>query len=311
MTIVHYAIPFFFLTLAAEYFAVRNRVGLKGHEKRDTAASLAMGVGSLFTSAAAIVPEVAAYQFLYEYRIFDLPNAWWVWPLLIIAEDHSYYWFHRMHHESRILWAGHVTHHSSEHYNLSTALRQSWTTQFTGIPFWLPLPILGFAPEQILVAKSISLLYQYWIHTESIRSLGPFEWIFNTPSHHRVHHATNPLYLDRNHGGILIIWDRLYGTFEPEHEKPRYGILSPLETFNPVKIAFHEWVDVFRDVRKAKTFRGALKLIFGPPGHREDGTGLTSVDLRRLELERRARGEGDESPPSVSSGDVSNEPAHA
>src|SRR5690606_37534222 len=230
MELIYYAIPFFFLTMAIEGRRLKNHPDLKGYERNDTLASLAMGIGSVFVSAAAKVPEVALFVVLYEFRLFDLPNAWWVWALLIVAEDHCYYWFHRVHHESGMFWAGHVNHHSSRHYNLSTALRQSWTSPMTGLLFWLPLPLLGFRPEMILVAKSISLLYQYWIHTELIDRLGPFEWIFNTPSHHRVHHGSNPRYLDRNHGGILIVWDRLYGTFQEESEPVDYGLTTNIET---------------------------------------------------------------------------------
>jgi sterol desaturase/sphingolipid hydroxylase (fatty acid hydroxylase superfamily) len=280
MELIYYAIPFFFLTMAMEGRKLRKHPGHKGYERNDTRASLSMGIGSVFVSAAAKIPEVAMYVALYEFRLFDLPSVWWVWPLLILAEDHCYYWFHRIHHESRMFWAGHVNHHSSRHYNLSTALRQSWTSQLTGLLFWAPLPLLGFRPEMILVAKSISLLYQYWIHTELIDRLGPLEWVLNTPSHHRVHHGRNPRYLDRNHGGILIVWDRLYGTFEEEGEPVDFGLTTNIETFNPLRIAFHEWAAMFRDVKGAKTLRGALGYVFGPPGYREDGTGVTAKKMR-------------------------------
>ncbi|NLY92665.1 MAG: sterol desaturase family protein [Myxococcales bacterium] len=284
MELIYFAIPFFFLTMFLEWARLRGRTEKKGYERKDTFASLSMGVGSLFVSAAVKIPEVAMYVALYELRLFDLPDAWWVWPLLIVAEDHCYYWFHRIHHTSRMFWAGHVNHHSSQHYNLSTALRQSWTSQITGMLFWAPLPLLGFRPEMILVAKSISLLYQYWIHTELIDRMGPLEWVLNTPSHHRVHHGSNPLYLDRNHGGILIVWDRLYGTFQPEVEPADYGLTTNIETFNPLRIAFHEWAAMIRDVRTAKTLRGALGYIFGPPGFREDGSGLTAKQLREAAM---------------------------
>jgi sterol desaturase/sphingolipid hydroxylase (fatty acid hydroxylase superfamily) len=284
MELIYYAIPFFFLTMAIEGLKLKKHPDLKGYERNDTRASLSMGIGSVFISAVMKIPEVWMYVVLFELRVFDLPSAWWVWPLLIVAEDHCYYWFHRVHHESRLFWAGHVNHHSSRHYNLSTALRQSWTSQVTGLVFWLPLPLLGFRPEMILVAKSVSLLYQYWIHTELIDRLGPFEWIFNTPSHHRVHHGRNPRYLDRNHGGILIVWDRLYGTFEDEREPVDFGLTTNIETYNPIRIAFHEWAAMFRDVRDAKTLRGKLGYLFGPPGYREDGTGITAKQLRDVAL---------------------------
>ena len=175
--------------------------------------------------------------------------------LLFFAEDFTYYVFHRTSHECRFFWASHVVHHSSQRYNLGTALRQTWTggISFSFI-FWLWLPLIGFPPIMIMTMQAISLLYQFWIHTELIRTLGPLEAFFNTPSHHRVHHASNLRYLDRNHAGTLIIWDRLFGTFEPEDaaEPPIYGLTRNIDTYNPVRIAFHEWWDIARDLRSAR-----------------------------------------------------------
>jgi sterol desaturase/sphingolipid hydroxylase (fatty acid hydroxylase superfamily) len=222
---------------------------------------------------------LGAMVWLHQFRLLDIPNAWWVWPLVIFAEDHSYYWFHRVHHEVRLFWAAHVNHHSSQHYNLSTALRQSWTTPLTGPWFWLPLPLIGFAPQMIVVAQVVSLLYQYWIHTEMIGRLGWLEAILNTPSHHRVHHGRNPQYLDKNYGGIFIIYDRLYGTFEPEAEAVDYGLTTNIETFNPVRIAFHEWAAMFRDARRAPTLGAAIGYLLRPPGWKHDGGGTTSAEL--------------------------------
>lgn len=299
-TLIYYAIPAFLLTVGAEALYARHarRTGraaadgapLRGYEPRDTFASLTMGVGNVMLAALVKGAVVLLWAWLYEHRVFELPvGAWWVWALLFVGEDFCYYWFHRAHHEVRLLWAAHVNHHSSRHYNLSTALRQSWTTPFTGVPFWLVLPLLGFHPAMILVQQAISLLYQYWLHVEWIGKLGPLEWIFNTPSHHRVHHGRDARYLDRNHGGILIVWDRLFGTFEPERETPDYGLTTNLETFHPVRIAFHEWVAIARDVAKARSLRAALGYVLGPPGWRPDGRGETSAVLRARALETRAR----------------------
>ena len=224
-------------------------------------------------------------MWVYQFRVFDLPqDSVWVWVLLIPADDFCYYWYHRAGHEIRLFWAGHVNHHSSPHYNLSTALRQSWTAPLTSWIFWLPLPLLGFDPLLLFVSHSISLLYQYWIHTELIDRMGPLEWVLNTPSHHRVHHGRNAQYLDRNHGGIFIVWDRLFGTFEAEEERPDYGLTQNLESHNPVVIAFHEWAAMARDVAGAQTWRGRFGYIFGPPGWREDGRGTTSAILRSQAL---------------------------
>jgi sterol desaturase/sphingolipid hydroxylase (fatty acid hydroxylase superfamily) len=293
--LLYYAIPAFMVTLALEALWARHAVrtgrltsdgkAFRGYETRDTFASLAMGVGNVFVSGGAKLGIIVLWTVLYEHRIFDLPtNAWWVWVLLLVSEDFVYYWFHRVHHIVRLFWASHVQHHSSQHHNLSTALRQSWTSPLTGLVFWLPLPLLGFHPAMILVQQAISLIYQYWIHLEWVGNMGPFEWLFNSPSHHRVHHGLDGKYLDRNFGGILIVWDRLFGTFEPERETPTYGLIKPLESFNPLWIAFHEWVAIARDVARASSLRDALGYAFAPPGWRPDGRGETSVVLRARAL---------------------------
>ena len=178
-----------------------------------------------------------------------------------------------------MLWASHVPHHSSQRYNLSTALRQSWTP-FTGLPFYLPLAFF-FSPAQIATAYGINLLYQFWIHTELIDRLGPLEWVFNTPSHHRVHHGANVQYLDRNYGGILILWDRWFGSFEPERERVRYGLTKNIGSFNPVYAAFHEFAAVLRDAFRAGSLRDAFGYLLQPPGWKPNGAGATATDLKR------------------------------
>ena len=283
--LIYYAIPAFLLTVIGEWVwvlrAKRAGAAIRGYETKDTLASLAMGVGNLGVTAVVKAATVGLWMWLYEHRVIDLPiDAWWVWPLVVLVDDFKYYWFHRVSHESRFFWAAHVNHHSSTHYNLSTALRQSWTMPFTGIVFGLPLPLLGFHPAMILVAHAISLLYQYGLHVEWAGRLGPLEWIFNTPSHHRVHHGRDAKYLDRNHGGILIVWDRLFGTFELERETPDYGLTKNIETFHPLKIAFHEWIAIARDLARARSLREALGVTFGPPGWQADGAGETSEVLR-------------------------------
>ncbi|MBX3251740.1 MAG: sterol desaturase family protein [Myxococcales bacterium] len=290
-SLIYFAIPAFILTLGLEVFFVTRaqREGHRGYELRDSLASLSMGLGNVGISALTKGGWVFLWVWLYEHRLFDLPqDAAWVWVLLFVAEDLCYYVFHRTSHESRFFWAAHVNHHSSQHYNLSTALRQTWTGPLIGGVFWAPLALLGFHPAMILVQQAISLLYQYWIHVEWLGKLGPLEWVFNTPSHHRVHHGRNPLYLDRNHGGILIVWDRLFGTFEEEREAPDYGLTKNLDTFNPFRIAFHEWAAIGRDLRAARSLREALGVVFGPPGWRADGTGETSVVMRARHLEASA-----------------------
>ncbi len=280
--ILYYAIPGFAVLLALEAWAsARARpAGLLGYAWRDTWASLSMGLGNLLLSLLGKVFAVGLWSAAYELTPLDAGSGWWAWLLVFPLEDLCYYGFHRAHHELRFFWAAHVNHHSSRYYNLSTALRQSWTTPFTGPCFWLPLALLGFHPALILFAQAVSLIYQFWIHTEWIDRLGPLEWIFNTPSHHRVHHGRNLQYLDRNYAGIWIVWDRLFGSFEPEGERVDYGLTKNLRSFHPLEIAFHEWRDLWRDVRHARDWRTALRQLWEAPGWSPDGSTQTARQLQ-------------------------------
>lgn len=281
--IVTYAVPAFVLLIVIEMFVVK--FAKRGrYEARDSATSLAMGLGNRVMDIAFGGIVVAAYFWFYQFRLFDLG---WTAPVLVacfFAEDLAYYWFHRTAHERRFFWASHVVHHSSQHYNLTTALRQSWTGALgLCFIFHLPLVLIGFPPLMVFMFSAISLVYQFWIHTEAVKRMGPLEWVMNTPSHHRVHHAINAKYLDANYAGVLIIWDRLFGSFVPEDdkEKPRYGIVSQLGTFNPFRVAFHEWVGIWRDVTSAKSFREVLGYTFGPPGWSPDGSRKTSRSIKQ------------------------------
>jgi sterol desaturase/sphingolipid hydroxylase (fatty acid hydroxylase superfamily) len=267
--LIHLAIPAFLLLVLAE--AVADALMRRDlYELKDTAASLSMGVGNVLVNLAAKALLFVVFSFVHQYAIFSIPYVWWAWVLLFFGDELSYYWYHRASHRCRLLWASHVVHHSSQRYNLSTALRQTWTGSFMGWIFWIWLPLAGFPPVMILTMQAASLLYQFWIHTEIVRSMGPLERVLNTPSHHRVHHAVNGRYLDRNHGGTLILWDKLFGTFEPEDpaQPPRYGLTRNIGTYNPVRIAFHEWADMWRDIRSAPGWKNKLRTIFGPPGRR-------------------------------------------
>lgn len=263
------AIPVFALTVVAEFFWVKKLRDegrdVVGHTWKDSAASMSMGLGNVAINVLWKGVAFAGYLALYQLTPLRLGTGPWAWVLLFFAEDLCYYWFHRIHHESRLFWASHVVHHSSQHYNLSTALRQTWTPM-TGWLFWAPLALVGFHPVMIVTQQAISLLYQYWIHTEAIGRLPrPLEWVLNTPSHHRVHHASNPRYLDKNYAGILIIWDRLFSTFEPEGEAPVYGLTKNLRTYNPVRIAFHEFAAIARDALKPGPLRNRLGYVFRNP----------------------------------------------
>lgn len=280
-TLVLYAIPVFALSIALEAWHAHKR-GLARFEARDTWASIAMGFGSVLAGVPFKLGFVWLLMKLYEHRLFTVSSGVGGYLLLLLAEDLAYYWSHRTNHEVRLFWASHVSHHSSQHYNLATAVRQSWTQPYLMWIFWLPLPLLGFSPELILLQQAISLVYQFFIHTEGVRKLGWLEWFMNTPSHHRVHHAVNVRYLDANHGGIFIIWDRLFGSFveEREDEPCVYGITKNLETFNPLRIAFHEWRAMFVDVARAPTWGAKLRYVFAPPGYSHDGSRRTSRQLQ-------------------------------
>jgi len=279
MDLTTLASPLFLLLLAVE-FAVARAQGRDIQETRDTLTSLSLGVGSLVAGAAWKTAAAGLYVTVHRQTPFALGEGPWPFVAALVAVDFAYYWFHRLHHEVRVLWASHVPHHSSQRYNLSTALRQSWTP-FTGLPFYLPLAFF-FSPAQIATAYGINLLYQFWIHTELIDRLGPFEWVFNTPSHHRVHHGANVQYLDRNYAGILIVWDRWFGSFEPERERVRYGLTKNITSANPVYAAFHEFVAVFRDALRAPSLRNAVGFLLQPPGWKPNGAGATATDLKRM-----------------------------
>jgi sterol desaturase/sphingolipid hydroxylase (fatty acid hydroxylase superfamily) len=270
--VLYYAIPFFVLLLIVEALSYRH-LGedhdLKGYGARDTRTSLTMGLGNVAINVVWKLVVVAAYAALYELTPIRLPaDNPLTWVALFLLDDLAYYWFHRVSHESRFFWASHVVHHSSEHYNLSTALRQTWVPM-TYFPFWLALPLLGFAPWMVLLAQSWSLIYQFWIHTERVRRLPRWaEAVLNTPSHHRVHHGANEQYLDKNYAGILIVWDRLFGTFEPEGERVRYGLTTNIATFDPLRVAFGEYVALAGDVRAAQGWRTRAQVLLRGPGWR-------------------------------------------
>lgn len=289
---VTFAIPAFVLLILIEAVIGRYAPKKSNYEMWDSAASLLMGLGNFAIGLVnfGIVGAVALW--VYQYRLFDIGYHWWAFVLILFAEDFVYYWFHRLSHEHRIWWAAHINHHSSQYYNLTTALRQTWTGAFIGtwIP-WLLLSFIGFPLALILFQKGISLVYQFWIHTEAIdRMWKPVEAVMNTPSHHRVHHAINPRYLDANYAGIFIIWDKLFGSFVPEDkaEPCRYGIVKQIASFNPLIIAFHEWAGIFADLTHAKSLKARFMYVFGPPGWSEDGSRLTSRMIKDRERTRLA-----------------------
>lgn len=279
------AVPLYLLAIMIELVAVRYWHRKGEFETRDALTSLLMGTGNVVAGLLLGFVSVTALLWVWQFRFFDLGLHWWVFVAAFIFDDLRYYWYHRIAHRVRWVWAEHVNHHSSQHYNLTTALRQSWTGQITGMfILQVPLVLLGFHPAVIAFVYGFNLIYQFWIHTEAIGKMWkPIELIFNTPSHHRVHHATNPRYLDANFAGTLIIWDRLFGTFVEElpEDMPRYGIVRNIGTFNPVRVAFHEWVGMLKDVfGPGLSLRQRLMYMAAPPGWSHDGSRKTSEDLK-------------------------------
>nr|WP_029927066.1 sterol desaturase family protein [Ochrobactrum sp. UNC390CL2Tsu3S39] len=279
------AIPLYVLGILIELVAIRYWQRKGEFETRDAFTSLLMGAGNVAAGLLLGFVSLTALLWVWQFRFLDLGLHWWVFVVAFIFDDLRYYCYHRIAHRVRWVWAEHVNHHSSQHYNLTTALRQSWTGQMTGMfVLQVPMVLLGFHPAVIAFVYGFNLIYQFWIHTEAIDKLPrPIEFIFNTPSHHRVHHATNPRYLDANYAGTLIIWDRMFGTFVEElpEDMPRYGIVKNVGTFNPVRVAFHEWVGMFKDVfSSGLTLRQRLMYMIAPPGWSHDGSRKTSEDLK-------------------------------
>ncbi|MBY0541773.1 MAG: sterol desaturase family protein [Sphingobacteriaceae bacterium] len=260
------SIPIFFLLIGIE-LAYDFYKKLKYYRFNDSISNLSQGIGSQLTGLFMKTTLFFGYKYIFEHwRIFELPNNIWVWIILFIAVDFCYYWFHRMSHQINALWAAHIVHHQSEEYNLTVALRQSWFQSWFSWVFYLPLALLGFEPLMFLTLSSFNTLYQFWIHTRGIKNMGFLEHILNTPSHHRVHHGSNPKYIDKNHAGTLIIWDKLFGTFQKEEEEVYYGITSPLASWNPVWANVHYWVELLNTAKKADNITDKVKVFIKPPG---------------------------------------------
>jgi len=273
MNYVVYAIPFFLLAIVLELlFGLAKRRNT--YRLNDSVSSLLLG--TLSQARRFVTLGVGGYIYYLFTEHFSLPlmdaSHWFTWVLAMVVYDFCYYWLHRMGHERSILWAAHVAHHQSEDYNLSTALRQTSTGFLLGWIFFIPMYILGVPAEVVVSVGSLNLIYQFWVHTEHIPKLGWYEWFFVTPSNHRVHHAQNDRYMDRNYGGLFIIWDRLFGTFQEEldEEPVVFGIRGPLKSFNPLKALTHIYIDMFRDSRRTARWRDKVKVWFARTGWRPE-----------------------------------------
>lgn len=274
LNLIALAIPVFFLMIAAEYAVARRQGRAELYRWNDAINDLSCGIShevvALFDKFLVLAAYTGAWAAFGVFDFSERPVLHWV--LGIVGYDFCYYWWHRFTHRVNVGWAGHVVHHQSQEYNLAVALRQSVTTWITMIPFTAPLALLGVDPFVFAVSAAISLLYQFWIHTEVIDKFpGWFEAVMNTPSHHRVHHAINPRYLDKNYAGILIIWDRMFGTFELETEQPVYGTVKPLNSFDPLTAQFGYYRQLVGDTLAARTPIEKLRVWFDEPAYRPSG----------------------------------------
>jgi sterol desaturase/sphingolipid hydroxylase (fatty acid hydroxylase superfamily) len=266
----------------------------RGHyELRDSAASLLLGVGeTIVRGLGGGIIIFATYQLGEALSPFAIPTNIGTIILCFLLSDFAYYWSHRVSHESRWFWASHIVHHSSQNYNFTTALRSSWTDVLSlSFMFWLPLVLLGFSAELVFAVRAVILVYQFWFHTETIGTLGFLERVLITPQHHKIHHARNPCYLDRNYGGVLLCWDQIFGTYVEQRadQVPHFGIVHSVAKYNPLILAFHEWIAMARDAVRARSLRTLWFTLFGPPGWRQDGAHRSSAALRQQWQEADAR----------------------
>lgn len=294
--LIVYAAPFMIFFVLLEWY-IRTRKLQKDYDGKDGFSAFTIGIINVAVNAAIKALSFAVILFFYNWVPWFIPPVWWSYILCIIAIDFFRYWAHRVAHEQRFWWATHVTHHNSEQYNFTVSFRLSWVQQIK-LVFFIPVALMGFHPVVFFICNQIEVLYQFWIHTELIHKLPrPIEYIFTTPSHHRVHHGTNEKYLDKNYGSTLIIWDRMFGTFQPEEEKTEYGILTPVNSYNPVWLVFHEWVSIFKDMAKYRTPRAWWRILFGSPnmsldkeayygGNKSSKSARTPTQVRRSKDEK-------------------------
>ncbi|MFT5778184.1 MAG: sterol desaturase/sphingolipid hydroxylase (fatty acid hydroxylase superfamily) [Crocinitomicaceae bacterium] len=292
-----FAIPIFALFIVVEFFALTRR-RKKKYDKAQSYVSIGMGAGASLIKVFNRIGFFFLFWFLYEHAIFDElgPEGvdgffnldwhldhWYVWVLLFFLDDLTFYTMHRIAHMVRFLWAGHVNHHSSNEFNLAIALRQGWWEYLIKFFFWAWLPFLGFHPLMVFLMIELNLIYQFFVHTELVNKLGVLEYFMNTPSHHRVHHSSQVEYLDKNYAGILIVWDRLFGTFKAEDDKIPvvYGLTTPLTSTNIFVVAFHEFQAIYRDVRRAKGFKNKINYLLQAPGWSHDGKDMRSRTLQQ------------------------------
>lgn len=262
--------PVFFICILLEWFLgdLRHKLPLSArYQKAEVWCNVCLAGMHQLTDILAGLLIAKVYLYFFGWKLFDIEMGVLSFLLLMVLQDFFYYWFHRASHRIRWMWAAHVVHHSSENMNFSTAFRQSLMYPLAGMwLFWLPLIVIGFEPNWVVFVVLLNLGLQFFVHTQAVKTLGPIEWFFNTPSHHRVHHGQNPEYIDKNYAGVLIIWDKLFGTFEPEKATVIYGITKPVNSMNPIVVSFAEWRDMFKDVSQPDlSIKQRLSVLFSPP----------------------------------------------
>lgn len=280
------------LTLVEMYFSYRH--DRKLYTTRDTWTNIYLMVAAIVINLCMKYATFKLLEYCYQFRLFEISNFWLYWIVLILTQDFLYWFLHTVGHYVRFFWAMHVTHHSSEHFNLTTGFRSTVFEPLYRVFFYLPLAFMGFTAVDILFAYLVTQIYGNLVHTRTVGKLHPwFEYIFVTPSHHRVHHASNVRYLDKNMGMVLILWDRWFGTFQEElpEDAIKYGLTTQPKDTGPVNIIFHEFIALKNDVKKAPTFKDKLKYLLNPPGWSHDGsTKIAKVMQRELREQESAAG---------------------
>jgi len=282
-----YIYPFYILLIIVEFFRARDNYDLKESVSSFVIAGISTVI-ALFTRTFMLIIFVAVFEFTKEWRLQflgyeSLGWAWYLWPICLLCDDFNFYWHHRISHTVRLLWAAHIPHHNADTFNLTVSIRNGWFITFYKPVFWLWMLLLGFEPAMVAACLIINAAYQFFLHTQLVPSLGWFGRIFNNPYHHVVHHSSNVEYMDKNHGGILLIWDRLFGTFQEPIKglEPVYGVTKGPGTYNPIIANTHEFQNIWRDLKRSKKLKHRLMYIFGPPGWSHDNSSKTARQLQR------------------------------
>jgi len=272
---------FYIVAIVFESF-LSTTEGLNLYDWKDSMLNVLLGTGNFLLDLSMKAVTFFVLNWFHQFAFFEVSSVAWSWILVILLQDFAYYWLHRVDHSCRLFWAVHVNHHSSEKFNFTVAIRSSLLQPLYRWVYYIPVALMGFDAVQIMVAYSVCQIYGFFIHTETIGKLGPLEWIFATPSNHRVHHGSNPQYLDKNLGMLLIIWDRMFGTYATEKDKVVYGLTKNIGTNHIPTVIFHEWKSIISDVRKPVGLKNKLMYIFGPPGWSHDGSRFTSRQIRSV-----------------------------